>query len=247
MEFLRLFRKCHLAGKQVVTLPNVGSFLNNNNNNLYLYSLLLKNRLWQATKTDKVYLYNKGTCFTMTEILANPVKHSPCFVFVLRLKKDACPLKKQWVRWMWLLLFFSHSPVLQPNVCPGRWSSWPDIVFWPLFWDLHVIAVLKCNWTLPCACVGFQGLTTPQAYSMPKIYKVSPLGMHLIFVALNFIAALTVWSTVQHKVLTWSKVMAKLVQSVCAKLIGTVVLLLLRFLLRHPVVEIHGFTTAVFR
>ena len=52
MEFLRLFRRCHLAGKQVVTLPNAGSFLNNNNNNLYLYSLLLKNKLWQATKAD---------------------------------------------------------------------------------------------------------------------------------------------------------------------------------------------------
>ena len=83
-----------------------------------------------------------------------------------------------------------------------------------------------------------------------KFTKYPPpplLGMPLIFAALNFIAALTAWSTVQHKVLTWSKVMAKLVQSVCAKLIGTVALLLLRFLLRHPVVEIHGFTTAVFR
>ena len=52
-NFLHLFRGCHLAGKQVVTLPNVGSFLNNNNNNnLNLYSLLLKNKLWQATKAD---------------------------------------------------------------------------------------------------------------------------------------------------------------------------------------------------
>ena len=149
-----------------------------------------------------------------------------------------------------VISFFFRLPVSQPKVCPGGWSSWPDIVCWPLFWDLHVISVLKCNWTLPCTCVGFQGLTTLQPCA--KNLQSSPpplplLGMPLIFAALNFIAALTAWSTVQHKVLTWSKVMAKLVQSVCAKLIGTVALLLLRFLLRHPVVEIHGFTTAVFR
>ena len=145
-----------------------------------------------------------------------------------------------------VIYFFFYLLVFQPKVCPGGWSSWPDIVCWLLFWDLHVTAVLKCNWTLPCTCVGFQGLTTPQPYAKNYLQN-TPLGMHLIFAALNFIAALTAWSTVQHKVLTWGKVTAKRVQSVCAKLIGTVVLLLLRFLLRHPVVEIHGFTTAVFR
>lgn len=61
-----------------------------------------------------------------------------------------------------VISFFFRLPVSQPKVCPGGWSSWPDIVCWPLFWDLHVISVLKCNWTLPCTCVGFQGLTTLQ-------------------------------------------------------------------------------------
>ena len=56
-----------------------------------------------------------------------------------------------------VVVFFFHLPLLQLKVCPGRWSLWPEIVCWPFFWDLHVIAVLKCNWTLPCRCVGDPG------------------------------------------------------------------------------------------
>lgn len=61
-----------------------------------------------------------------------------------------------------IIFFFFHLPVSQPKVCPGGWSSWP------------VIAVLKCNWTLPCTCVGFQGLTMHPTALCQKFTKYPP-------------------------------------------------------------------------